>query len=90
LLPDLTIVVFQELKVSFVIANIRKPGAGGSNIFAGTANPYAFAPVNGTICCCITHANHLFLWIGNNDVLGYATTVGWNNQLRPAGAAGVG
>jgi hypothetical protein len=38
-----------------------------------------------------THVQSPFsLWIGNNDVLGYATTWGWNNQLRPAGAAGVG
>jgi hypothetical protein len=31
-----------------------------------------------------------FLWIGNNDVLGYATTGGDGTDPRPAGAAGVG
>jgi hypothetical protein len=33
---------------------------------------------------------HSFLWIGNNDVLGYATTEMEQIQLHPAGAAGVG
>jgi lysophospholipase L1-like esterase len=74
------------------------PGAGGSNIFAGTANPYyvRFAPVNGTtsvVAYAAAQSPTFFsLWIGNNDVLGYATTGGdGTNPITPsAGAAGVG
>jgi hypothetical protein len=40
--------------------------------------------------CNVSNANVLFLWIGNNDVLGYATTGGDGTDPRPAGAAGVG
>ncbi len=68
--------------------------AGLSN---GTANPYyvRFAP-NGTtsvLAYAMSQAPTFFsLWIGNNDVLGYATTGGdGTNPITPAtGAAGVG
>ncbi|MBU0942652.1 MAG: G-D-S-L family lipolytic protein [Bacteroidetes bacterium] len=74
------------------------PGAGGANIFAGTANPYyiRFAPANGTtsvVAYAAAQAPTFFsLWIGNNDVLGYATTGGdGTNPITPsAGPAGVG
>jgi hypothetical protein len=35
-------------------------------------------------------ANILFLWIGNNDVLGFATTVMEQIHYTSAGVAGVG
>lgn len=68
--------------------------AGLSN---GTANPYyvRFAP-NGTtsvLAYAMSQTPTFFsLWIGNNDVLGYATTGGdGTNPITPAtGAAGVG
>ena len=63
----------------------------------GTANPYyvRFAP-NGTtsvLAYAMSQAPTFFsLWIGNNDVLGYATSGGdGTNPITPAsGAAGVG
>ena len=63
----------------------------------GTANPYyvRFAP-NGTtsvLAYAMSQTPTFFsLWIGNNDVLGYATTGGdGTNPITPAtGAAGVG
>ena len=68
-----------------------------AGIALGTANPYyvRFAP-NGTTSV-LTYAmsqspTFFSLWIGNNDVLGYATTGGdGTNPITPsAGAAGVG
>ena len=67
-------------------------------IAGGTANPYyvRFAPVNGTtsvVAYAAAQAPTFFsLWIGNNDVLGYATTGGdGSNPITPsAGAAGTG
>jgi lysophospholipase L1-like esterase len=69
-----------------------------AGILAGTANPYyvRFAPPNGTtsvVAYAAAQAPTFFsLWIGNNDVLGYATTGGdGSNPITPsAGAAGVG
>jgi len=63
----------------------------------GTANPYyvRFAPNGNTsvLAYAMSQAPTFFsLWIGNNDVLGYATTGGdGTNPITPAsGAAGVG
>lgn len=63
----------------------------------GTANPYyvRFAPNGSTsvLAYAMSQAPTFFsLWIGNNDVLGYATTGGdGTNPITPAtGAAGVG
>tara|TARA_R110002126_G_scaffold25946_1_gene88260 strand:- start:355 stop:1821 length:1467 start_codon:yes stop_codon:yes gene_type:complete len=69
-----------------------------AGIAAGTANPYyvRFATVNGTtsvVAYAAAQAPTFFsLWIGNNDVLGYATTGGdGSNPITPsAGPAGVG
>ena len=69
-----------------------------AGILAGTANPYyvRFAPANGTtsvVAYAAAQAPTFFsLWIGNNDVLGYATTGGdGTNPITPsAGAPGVG
>lgn len=68
-----------------------------AGIAGGTANPYyvRFAP-NGTtsvIDYAVSQTPTFFsLWIGNNDVLGYATTGGdGSNPITPsAGAPGVG
>jgi hypothetical protein len=54
-----------------------------------------YACPNGTtsvLACNVSNANILSLWIGNNDVLGYATTGGdGTDPITPsAGAAGVG
>jgi len=63
----------------------------------GTANPYyvRFAPNGSTsvLAYAMSQAPTFFsLWIGNNDVLGYATTGGdGTNPITPvSGAAGVG
>lgn len=63
----------------------------------GTANPYyvRFAPNGSTsvLAYAMSQTPTFFsLWIGNNDVLGYATTGGdGTNPITPAtGAAGVG
>ncbi len=69
-----------------------------AGILTGTANPYyvRFAPANGTtsvVAYAAAQAPTFFsLWIGNNDVLGYATTGGdGTNPITPsAGPAGVG
>lgn len=69
-----------------------------AGILGGTANPYyvRFAPSNGTtsvVAYAAAQAPTFFsLWIGNNDVLGYATTGGdGSNPITPsAGPAGVG
>lgn len=68
-----------------------------AGLATGTANPYyvRFAP-NGTtsvLAYAMSQAPTFFsLWIGNNDVLGYATTGGdGTNPITPAsGAPGVG
>lgn len=68
-----------------------------AGLATGTANPYyvRFAP-NGTtsvLAYAMSQAPTFFsLWIGNNDVLGYATSGGdGTNPITPAsGAAGVG
>lgn len=68
-----------------------------AGLATGTANPYyvRFAP-NGTtsvLAYAMGQAPTFFsLWIGNNDVLGYATSGGdGTNPITPAsGAAGVG
>jgi len=63
----------------------------------GTANPYyvRFAPnaTTSVVSYAVSQTPTFFsLWIGNNDVLGYATTGGdgTNPITPPAGAAGVG
>jgi len=74
------------------------PGYGSAaGLSLGTANPYfvRFATVPGTtVLKDATDQNPTFfsLWIGGNDVLGYATTGGdGTNPITPAvGAAGVG
>ncbi|WP_016990160.1 lipase [Flavobacterium sp. ACAM 123] len=78
--------------------HLLSPSYGSAaGISLGTANPYyvRFAP-NGTtsvLAYAMSQAPTFFsLWIGNNDVLGYATTGGdGTNPITPsAGAAGVG
>ncbi|MEZ7499316.1 G-D-S-L family lipolytic protein [Flavobacterium sp. Arc3] len=67
-------------------------------ILAGTANPYyvRFAPKDGAASVldyAMSQAPTFFsLWIGNNDILGYATTGGdGSNPITPsAGVSGVG
>lgn len=73
------------------------PGYGSPAGIGSTANPYyvRFAP-NGTtsvLAYAMSQTPTFFsLWIGNNDVLGYATSGGdGTNSITPsAGAAGVG
>lgn len=78
--------------------HLLSPSYGSlAGISVGTANPYyvRFAP-NGTtsvLAYAASQAPTFFsLWIGNNDVLGYATSGGDNsNPITPsAGVAGVG
>jgi len=78
--------------------HLLSPSYGSAaGISLGTANPYyvRFAP-NGTtsvLAYAMSQTPTFFsLWIGNNDVLGYATTGGdGTNPITPsAGAAGVG
>jgi hypothetical protein len=40
--------------------------------------------------CNVSNANILFLWIGNNDVLGYATTGGDGTDPHPLQVRQVG
>jgi hypothetical protein len=79
--------------------HLLSPSYGSpAGILAGTANPYyvRFAPPNGTtsvVGYAVAQAPTFFsLWIGNNDVLGYATTGGdGSNPITPsAGPAGAG
>ena len=78
--------------------HLLSPSYGSAaGISLGTANPYyvRFAP-NGTtsvLAYAMSQAPTFFsLWIGNNDVLGYATTGGdGTNPITPsAGPAGAG
>jgi hypothetical protein len=78
--------------------HLLSPSYGSvAGISLGTANPYyvRFAP-NGTtsvLAYAMSETPTFFsLWIGNNDVLGYATSGGdGSNPITPsAGAAGVG
>jgi hypothetical protein len=68
-----------------------------AGISVGTANPYyvRFAPnaTTSVLAYAVSQTPTFFsLWIGNNDVLGYATSGGdGSNPITPsAGAAGVG
>lgn len=68
-----------------------------SGVLAGTANPYFVRFRSSASTSVIADAmaqqpTFFSLWIGNNDVLGYATTGGdGTNPITPsAGAAGVG
>jgi hypothetical protein len=78
--------------------HLLSPSYGSAaGIAAGTANPYyvRFAPnaTTSVLAYAMSQAPTFFsLWIGNNDVLGYATTGGdGTNPITPsAGAAGVG
>lgn len=78
--------------------HLLSPSYGSpAGLATGTANPYyvRFAP-NGTtslLAYAVSQAPTFFsLWIGNNDVLGFATTGGdGTNPITPAaGPAGVG
>lgn len=78
--------------------HLLSPSYGSAaGIAAGTANPYyvRFAPnaTTSVLGYAISQTPTFFsLWIGNNDVLGYATSGGdGTNPITPsAGAAGVG
>lgn len=78
--------------------HLLAPGYGNPlGILAGTANPYfcRFASVaNASVIgdAMVQSPTFFTLWIGNNDVLGYATSGGdGTNPITPsAGAAGVG
>ena len=78
--------------------HLLAPGYGDvANVQAGLANPYfvrmASSPSTTVITDVMAQAPTFFsLWIGNNDVLGYATTGGdGTNPITPVnGAPGVG
>lgn len=78
--------------------HLLSPSYGSlAGISLGTANPYyvRFAPnaTTSVLAYAVSQTPTFFsLWIGNNDVLGYATTGGdGSNPITPsAGAAGVG
>ncbi|MBA4316845.1 MAG: G-D-S-L family lipolytic protein [Flavobacterium sp.] len=78
--------------------HLLSPSYGSAaGISLGTANPYyvRFAPnaTTSVLAYAMSQTPTFFsLWIGNNDVLGYATTGGdGTNPITPsAGAAGVG
>ena len=78
--------------------HVLSPSYGSlAGISVGTANPYyvRFAPnaTTSVLAYAISQTPTFFsLWIGNNDVLGYATSGGdGTNPITPsAGAAGVG
>lgn len=79
--------------------HLLSPSYGSAaGLSLGTANPYyvRFAPTNGTtsvLAYAMSQTPTFFsLWIGNNDVLGYALSGGdGSNPITPAsGAAGVG
>ena len=78
--------------------HLLSPSYGSlAGISLGTANPYyvRFAPnaTTSVLAYAMSQTPTFFsLWIGNNDVLGYATTGGDDtNPITPsAGAAGVG
>jgi hypothetical protein len=78
--------------------HLLSPSYGSAaGLSVGTANPYyvRFAPnaTTSVLSYAMSQTPTFFsLWIGNNDVLGYATTGGdGSNPITPsAGAAGVG
>ena len=78
--------------------HLLAPGYGNpAGILTGTANPYFCRFASSTTASVIGDAmaqspTFFTLWIGNNDVLGYATSGGDDtNPITPsAGAAGVG
>jgi hypothetical protein len=78
--------------------HLLSPSYGSlAGISVGTANPYyvRFAPnaTTSVLAYAVSQTPTFFsLWIGNNDVLGYATSGGdGSNPITPsAGAAGVG
>lgn len=78
--------------------HLLSPSYGSlAGISTGTANPYyvRFAPnaTTSVLAYAVSQAPTFFsLWIGNNDVLGFATTGGdGSNPITPsAGPAGVG
>lgn len=78
--------------------HLLAPGYGNpAGILAGTANPYFCRFATSATASVIGDAmaqqpTFFTLWIGNNDVLGYATSGGdGTNPITPsAGAAGVG
>lgn len=81
------------------VSHLLFPGYGNpANLALGTANPYfvrfAATPATSSIVGDALAQNPTFvsLWIGNNDVLGYATTGGdGSNPITPVdGAVGVG
>lgn len=80
------------------VAHLIAPGYGSSaGIVAGTANPYfvrfASSPTTSVVSDALAqNPTFVSLWIGNNDVLGYATTGGdGSNPITPAdGAVGAG
>jgi lysophospholipase L1-like esterase len=80
------------------VSHLLAPGYGNpSNILLGTANPFyaRFATSNSSSVVADALAQNptfISLWIGNNDVLGYATSGGdGSNPITPVdGAVGVG
>ena len=79
--------------------HLLAPGYGNlGNVALGLANPYfvrmtGATPDASVLAMAVSQAPSFFsLWIGNNDVLGYATTGGdGTNPLTPvSGAPGVG
>lgn len=78
--------------------HLLAPNYGNANgVFLGTANPYfarfASSPTTSVLADALSQNPTFFsLWIGNNDVLGYATTGGdGTNPITPLdGPAGVG
>lgn len=80
------------------VAHLIAPGYGNpSGILLGTANPYFARFASSTTTSVVADAlaqnpSFISLWIGNNDVLGYATTGGdGSNPITPTdGAVGVG
>ncbi|MBO6184886.1 MAG: G-D-S-L family lipolytic protein [Chryseobacterium sp.] len=81
------------------VAHLLFPGYGNpTNLALGAANPYfvrfASSPATSSVVSDALAQNPTFvsLWIGNNDVLGYATSGGdGTNPITPVdGAVGVG
>lgn len=81
------------------VAHLLYPGYGNpANLLSGTANPYfvrfAASQSTSSVVSDALAQNPTFvsLWIGNNDVLGYASTGGdGTNPITPVdGAVGVG
>ncbi|GAB0154970.1 SGNH/GDSL hydrolase family protein [Chryseobacterium sp. Alg-005] len=80
------------------VAHLLAPGYGNpANLPLGLANPYYTRFATSTTSSVVADAlaqnpTFISLWIGNNDVLGYATTGGdGSNPITPVdGAVGVG